>query len=49
MHHHQSSAFTVEWLDGGSDHGNGLDHWEGPEIVDLAEGGHGCVEKLQAG
>ncbi len=42
-------AVAVEWLEGGNDHVDRFDHWEGLVSVDLADGFHGCVEKLLAG
>jgi len=43
------SVVAVEWLEGGKDHGDGLDHCEGLVMFNLADGGQGCVEKLSAG
>jgi hypothetical protein len=38
------SAILVEWLEGGIDHGDGFDHWEGPVMADLVDGANGRVD-----
>ena len=38
-----------EWLEGGNDHCDMFDHWEGLVRVDVAVGYHGGIEKLLAG
>jgi hypothetical protein len=39
----------VEQVDNGSKYGDGLDHWEDCDRVDLADGGQACVDKFSAG